>query len=159
MLFRSPPPPPRAPAPKVVAADDGPVSVRDKLLVQRTFAQVETIAELAAEMFYNRLFELDPSLRSLFSGDMKEQGRKLMATLKVAVKGLDDVAKLVPVLQDLGRRHAGYGVQPAHYATVAEALLWTLGQGLKDDFTPEMKDAWTNVYSVLAETMVVAAGS
>ncbi len=80
-----------------------------------------------------------------------------MATLKLAVKGLDDLETLVPVVQDLGRRHAGYGVQDAHYGTVAEALLWTLEQGLKGDFTPEVKEAWTAVYALLAETMVEAA--
>ncbi len=80
-----------------------------------------------------------------------------MATLKLAVKGLDDLEKLVPVVQDLGRRHAGYGVQDNDYGTVAAALLWTLGQGLKDDFTPEVKEAWTAIYALLAETMVEAA--
>ncbi len=90
----------------------------------------------AAALFCNKLFELDPGLKALFMTDIKEQGRKLMATLKLAVKGLDDLEKLAPVVQDLGRRHAGYGVQGAHYGTVAEALLWALEQGLKDDFPP-----------------------
>ncbi len=111
----------------------------------------------AAALFCNKLFELDPGLKALFVTDIKEQGRKLMATLKLAVKGLDDLEKLAPVVQDLGRRHAGYGVQGAHYGTVAEALLWALEQGLKDDFTPEVKEAWTAVYALLAETMVEAA--
>ena len=114
-------------------------------------------SEVAAELFYNKLFELDPALKPLFKGNMKEQGTKLMATLKLAVKGLDDLDKLVPVVQDLGRRHKGYGVAPAHYATVAEALLWTLGQGLAEAFTPEVEEAWTAVYTVLAETMIAAA--
>lgn len=110
-------------------------------------------------MFYNRLFEIDPSLRELFKGDMKEQGRKLMDILKVAVNGLDNLDKIVPVVKALGQRHAEFGVQDAHYATVAQALLWTLEQGLKDDFTPEVKDAWTNVYTLLAETMIGAASA
>lgn len=144
-------------APQTSEADEGPISLQHKRLVQETFALVEPIAETAAELFYNRLFELDPSLRDLFSGDMKEQGRKLMSTLKLAVKGLDNLDKLVPVLQKLGRAHSGYGVQAPHYVTVAEALLWTLEQGLGEAFTPEVKDAWTNVYSLLAETMIAAA--
>jgi methyl-accepting chemotaxis protein len=137
--------------------NDGPLGPKQKQLVQESFAKVEPIAEAAAELFYNKLFELDPGLKTLFKTDIKEQGRKLMATLKLAVKGLDNLEKLVPVVQDLGRRHAGYGVQSAHYGTVAEALLWTLEQGLKDDFTPEVKEAWTAVYTILAETMVAAA--
>ncbi len=137
--------------------NDGPLGPKQKQLVQESFAKVEPIAEAAAELFYNKLFELDPGLKTLFKTDIKEQGRKLMATLKLAVKGLDDLEKLVPVVQDLGRRHAGYGVQNAHYGTVAEALLWTLEQGLKGDFTPEVKEAWTAVYALLAETMVEAA--
>ena len=138
-------------------APEGPISHRDKILVQETFALIEPIAETAAELFYNRLFELDPSLRDLFSGDMKEQGRKRMSMLKLAVKGLDNLEKLVPVVQKLGRSHADYGVQAPHYATVAEALLWTLEQGLGEAFTPEVKVAWTNVYTLLAETMIAAA--
>ncbi len=151
------------PAPKPAVAKpaqaEGPISLAQKKLVQSTFAKVEPIAEAAAELFYNKLFELDPSLKPLFKGDMKAQGKKLMATLKLAVKGLDDLDKLVPVVQDLGRRHKGYGVEPAHYATVAEALLWTLGQGLEEAFTPEVKQAWTDVYTLLAETMIAAAAT
>ena len=136
---------------------NGPLGPKQKRLVQESFAKVEPIAEAAAELFYDKLFELDPGLKALFKGDIKEQGRKLMATLKVAVKGLDDLEKLVPVVQDLGRRHAGYGVQDNDYDTVAAALIWTLGQGLKDDFTPEVEAAWTAVYAILAETMKAAA--
>lgn len=150
----APPPPPVQ-----EVADESPISVRDKELVQNTFAKVEPIAEAVAEMFYNRLFEIDPSLRELFKGDMKEQGRKLMDILKVAVNGLDNLDKIVPMVKVLGQRHAEFGVQDAHYATVAQALLWTLEQGLKDDFTPEVKDAWTNVYTLLAETMIGAASA
>jgi hemoglobin-like flavoprotein len=135
---------------------DSPIEPRHKILVQGTFEQVEAIADTAAELFYNRLFEVDPKIRSLFKGDMKEQGRKLMSTLKVAVKGLDDLGKLVPVVEKLGRDHAGFGVEAAHYATVADVLLWTLEQGLGDDFTPEVRDAWSSVYFLLAETMIGA---
>jgi methyl-accepting chemotaxis protein len=141
------------------SASDGPVSAAQKRLVQDSFAAVLPIAEAAAELFYGRLFELDPSLRRLFKGDMKEQGRKLMAMIKIAVAGLDDLGKLVPAVQALGRRHAGYGVEDEHYDTVAAALLWTLEQGLKDAFTPDVKAAWAAVYGVLAETMKSAAAA
>jgi hemoglobin-like flavoprotein len=128
-------------------------------LVQGTWARVVPIKDTAAELFYNRLFELDPSLRTLFKGDMKEQGRKLMAMINVAVASLDKLDTIVPAVKDLGRRHAGYGVTPGHYATVAAALLWTLEKGLGDAFTPAAKEAWTQTYTVLANTMQAAAAS
>lgn len=122
-------------------------------LVQSTWAKVVPIKETAAELFYGRLFELDPSLRALFNGDLKEQGRKLMTMINVAVGSLDKLDTIVPAVKDLGRRHAGYGVQAAHYTTVAAALLWTLEKGLGDAFTPAVKEAWTETYMVLATTM------
>lgn len=128
-----------------------------KTLVQRSFAKVAPISEKAAELFYSRLFTLDPSLRPLFKGDMAEQGRKLMRMIGTAVNGLDRLDALVPAVQDLGRRHVKYGVQPAHYDTVGAALLWTLEKGLGDDFTPEVKTAWATVYGILAQTMKDAA--
>lgn len=125
--------------------------------VQTTFAKVEPIAPTAAELFYNRLFELDPSLKPLFKGDMKEQGAKLMSMLSLAVRGLNDLDRLVPLVQNLGIRHVNYGVKDNDYQTVGAALLWTLEQGLGDDFTPEVKAAWAEVYGTLASVMQEAA--
>ena len=127
------------------------------LIVRETFAKVEPISEAAAALFYGRLFELDPSLRPMFRGDMAEQGRKLMQTLAVVVHGLDRIATLVPAVEALGRRHAGYGVRDEHYATVASALLWTLEQGLGPAFTPAAREAWTAAYTLLATVMQRAA--
>ena len=126
-------------------------------LVRDSFAKVGPIAPQAAAMFYDRLFILDPSLKPLFKGDMTEQGRKLMAMIGTAVAHLDKLETIVPAVQDLGRRHATYGVKPAHYETVGAALIWTLGQGLGDDFTPLVKAAWTEVYTVLSTVMKDAA--
>jgi hemoglobin-like flavoprotein len=126
-------------------------------LVQDSFEKVEPISEVAAELFYGRLFELDPSVRDMFKGDMKEQGRKLMTMLKVAVANLNRLDQVVPAVQALGRRHAGYYVEERHYDTVGAALLWTLEKGLGDAFTPATRDAWAEVYGVLAETMKAAA--
>lgn len=126
-------------------------------LVQDSFGHVLPIADTAATLFYTRLFELDPALRPLFRGDMQEQGRKLMAMLRLAVNGLNRLDTLVPAVQDLGRRHVGYNVQAAHYDTVGAALLWTLAQGLGEAFTPAVEAAWTAVYTVLATTMIAAA--
>lgn len=130
---------------------------QQKILVQQSFALVAPIAETAATLFYARLFELDPSLRRMFSGDMAEQGRKLMQMLTVAVRGLDDLEALVPAVRALGLRHARYGVQPGHYETVAIALLWTLERGLGDAFTPAVRAAWATVYWLLADTMQAGA--
>jgi hemoglobin-like flavoprotein len=133
------------------------VTPKQKQLVQTSFAKVVPIAETAAELFYARLFVLDPALRALFNGDMKEQGRKLMRTLAVAVNGLDNLEQIVPAVQALGRKHVDYGVEPQHYDTVGAALLWTLGQGLGDAFTKEVSEAWLTVYTLLATTMKEAA--
>jgi hemoglobin-like flavoprotein len=133
------------------------VTPTQKTLVQATFASIAPIADDAAALFYRRLFELDPSLRAMFRGDMTEQRRKLMNMIGAAVKGLDRLDQLVPVVQDLGRRHAGYGVEDRHYDTVGAALLWTLEKGLGPAFTPVVKDAWATVYGLLASTMQAAA--
>ena len=128
-------------------------------LVRSSWKKVETIAPTAAALFYENLFAADPGLRPLFKGDMKRQGDKLMQMIGVAVGKLDDLPGLVPVLQALAQRHAGYGVQEAHYDTVGAALLKTLGQGLADDFTPPVRQAWTEVYGAIAGVMVAAARS
>lgn len=133
------------------------VTAAQKTLVQASFATVATIADDAAILFYQKLFELDPSLRPMFRGDMAEQRKKLMQMITAAVKGLDRLEQLVPVVQDLGRRHAHYGVAESHYDTVGAALLWTLEMGLGKTFTHEMKEAWTAVYVLLSTTMKDAA--
>ena len=126
-------------------------------LVQTSFERVAPNAEAVAALFYDRLFVLDPAARRLFKGDMREQGRKLMAMLTVVVRGLTRLDQLVPAVEALGRRHATYGVQDSQYATVGSALLWTLEQGLGPDFTPETREAWATAYGVLATTMQEAA--
>lgn len=132
---------------------------QDITLVQRSWAQVEPIAPQAAALFYGHLFEQDPSLKALFKGNMEEQGRKLMQMIGVAVGKLGDLPTLVPVLQSLGARHAGYGVQDSHYATVGAALLKTLEQGLGEAFDAPTREAWTTVYGVMAQTMTAAAAA
>jgi hemoglobin-like flavoprotein len=133
------------------------LTVAQKTLVQTSFATIVPIADDAAALFYRRLFELDPSLQAMFRGSMPEQRKKLMQMITAAVKGLDRLEQLVPVVEDLGRRHATYGVQDRHYETVGQALLWTLGMGLGSAFTPETKEAWAAVYGLLATTMKNAA--
>jgi hemoglobin-like flavoprotein len=126
-------------------------------LVQNSFAVVAPIADDAAALFYRRLFEIDPTLKAMFKDDMAEQRRKLMQMLSAAVKGLNHVDRLIPVVEDLGRRHVHYGVEEHHYDTVGNALLWTLEKGLGDAFTPDVREAWATVYGLLASTMARAA--
>jgi nitric oxide dioxygenase len=126
-------------------------------LVQSSFSQVLPILEPATMMFYDRLFELDPSLRAMFRTPQAEQARKLGHVLTVVVKGLSRPEQILPAVEELGRRHANYGVQPEHYATVGAALLWTLQSGLGEAFTAEVHEAWSSAYSLLSSTMQKAA--
>jgi hemoglobin-like flavoprotein len=126
-------------------------------LVKNSWAQALPIADEAAKLFYGKLFELDPSLKPLFKGDMVEQGKKLMKMINTAVNGLDRLNEIVPAVQQLGVRHISYGVRDEHYDTVGAALLWTLGAGLGEAFTAETKEAWATVYGILADTMKSAA--
>lgn len=128
-------------------------------LVQESFAKVAPIADDAAALFYNRLFELDPELRPLFKGDMAEQGKKLMKMIGMAVNSLGRLEEIVPAVQTLGERHMDYGVKEQDYDTVGSALLWTLEQGLGEAFTSECRAAWTQTYTLLANTMKDAARS
>lgn len=126
-------------------------------LVQNSFEDVRPIAVIASELFYTRLFMLDPSLRPLFKGNMADQGRMLMSMLSSAVGGLTRLDTLAPVLRNLGARHVAYGVRDEHYETVGCALLWTLEQGLDDKFTPAVREAWTQAYGLLSSTMQAGA--
>jgi len=128
-------------------------------LVQESFRRVLPIAGPAAAMFYDRLFALDPAVRPLFArADMAEQGRKLMATLGHVIGALNAPESVMPAVRDLGRRHAGFGVQHAHYATVGAALLWTLEQGLGEAFTAEVREAWGAAYAAVSGAMMDASG-
>ena len=129
------------------------ITPEQKKLVQSSWSQVVPIADTAAGLFYHRLFEIDPSLRPLFTSDINEQGRKLMQMIGTAVRGLDKLDEIVPAVQALGRRHVGYGVKDEHYDTVASALLWTLEKGLGDAYTPAVAEAWTSTYTLLAGVM------
>ncbi len=134
------------------------MNLRQVELIQASWTAVEPIADTAAVLFYDRLFELDPALRRLFARtDMAQQRKILMQTLTVVVRSLDKLDTIVPAIQALGRRHAGYGVREEHYDSVGAALLWTLDQGLGDAFDDETADAWATAYTTLASVMIDAA--
>ena len=123
-------------------------------LVQESFAKLVPIADQAASMFYERLFEIAPQVRAMFPPDMAEQQRKLMATLTIVVSGLSNLESILPAASSLATRHVAYGARPEHYPVVGAALLWTLEQGLGKDWTADVADAWTAAYTTLSTFMI-----
>lgn len=126
-------------------------------LVQDSFTKVAPIADTAADIFYNRLFEIAPEVRPLFAADMSRQKEVLMQTLGTAVQNLHQVETILPVVKDLGVRHVGYGVKDEHYDTVGAALLYTLEKGLGEAWNDDLKEAWTETYVTVATVMKDAA--
>jgi nitric oxide dioxygenase len=126
-------------------------------LVQQSFSKVAPISEQAAVLFYDRLFEVAPSVRAMFPNDMTEQRKKLMATLAVVVGGLTNLEAVLPAASALAKRHVGYGAKPEHYPVVGGALLWTLEKGLGEAWTPEVAAAWTEAYGTLSGYMISEA--
>jgi hemoglobin-like flavoprotein len=125
-------------------------------LVQTSFKKVVPIGGTAADLFYDRLFEIAPEVRPMFPQDMTEQKAKLMAMLGTAVTNLHKLDEILPAVKALGQRHKGYGVTTAQYAPVGAALLWTLEKGLGADFTSDVKAAWAETYAALAAVMTSA---
>ena len=126
-------------------------------LIRTSWSAVEPISEAAATLFYQRLFELDADIERLFRrADMAKQRAILMGTLAVVVRSLDRLDTIVPAIEALGRRHAGYGVRPEHYDTVGAALLWTLDKGLGQAFDSDTREAWSVAYGTLAGLMIEA---
>jgi len=125
-------------------------------LVQSSFAKVVPIAGAAADLFYARLFEIAPDLRRLFPADLALQKKKLMVMLGTAVNGLARLDALLPAVHALGERHVGYGVHVEDFTPVGEALLWALEQGLGDEFSPAVEEAWATAYGVLSRAMIDA---
>lgn len=121
--------------------------------IRESWAMLEPLTYSVTTVFYAKLFELDPSLRTLFPYDLFEQKQAFGKTIGAVVRTLDELDRLTPLLRHLGERHAVYGVRPRDYDTVAEALLWTLEQGLDDAFTPQVEGAWTKLYDIMATTM------
>ncbi len=127
-----------------------------KAIVQSTLGQVADADQLAAR-FYDRLFAIDSSTKTLFRGDMAEQRIKLMQTIAVVVANLDDLSTIVPAIQSLGKRHVAYGVTIEHWNSVGSALLWALSNAFGEAFTDEVRDAWATAYGLIAQTAIAAA--
>ncbi len=129
-----------------------------KQQIEESWAEVAPLGPAAAELFYQRLFEIAPRLKGLFAGtDMRRQHMALMDALTFAVSSLEQPERLMPVLEDLGRRHRGYGVCRQDYQDVGAALLWTLEKGLGPAWTPSVRQAWVEVYGLVSRTMCRAA--
>jgi hemoglobin-like flavoprotein len=126
-------------------------------LVQESFSKVAPIADQAAGIFYDRLFEVAPAVRPMFPNDLTEQRKKLMATLAVVVNGLNNLGAVLPAASALAKRHVGYGATPEHYPVVGGALLWTLEKGLGDAWKPDVAAAWTAAYGTLSGYMISEA--
>jgi hemoglobin-like flavoprotein len=133
------------------------LTAKEARVIRQSFEQAARTPEETSARFYRQLFTLDPSLRGLFHGDMREQGRKLMGTLALIVDSIDRLEQLLPTVRELGIRHANYRVEERHYATVSDALLWTLAQSAGPSFTPPARAAWRKAYDILAQTMIDAA--
>ncbi|MEM1299175.1 MAG: globin family protein [Pseudomonadota bacterium] len=132
------------------------LTARQAELIQTSFAQVAALGDAAGELFYQRLFDNAPTLRRMFPTDIKPQARKLTAALATVADHVSVLDTILPVIDDLGRRHATYGVQAAHYDVVGKVLLATLQEALGDAFTPETEDAWAIAYRTLAKQMIAA---
>ena len=132
------------------------VTDAQKALVQESFKAVAQNSEVAADLFYQRLFDISPELRSLFPEDLRDQKKKLVGALNLMVESLGDAERLVPILEDMGRKHKGYGVVDDHFVPVSDALVWMLEESLGADFTEEVRHAWTALYSAVASIMIEA---
>jgi hemoglobin-like flavoprotein len=122
-------------------------------LVRSSFQKLASVPERAGEFFYQRLFELDPNARQLFWGNLQHQGTALFLMLDMIVKCLDIQDKIVPIIFDLGRRHAMYGVRDRDYQPFEQALIDTLSSIVGDDFTQNERNAWRAAFAFFTDIM------
>lgn len=132
---------------------------RQIYLIRTSFAEVQRSGNVAALVFYQRLFTLDPSLRPMFRGDIELQAEKLTDLLGTLINMLGRPEQLGAELRDMGRRHAGYGVQDAHYDTVRRALFGMLSEVIGPQWNPEMQDAWAGLYGAVETAMKAGAST
>jgi hemoglobin-like flavoprotein len=127
-------------------------------LIKSSWRVVTTIDPVTVGgLFYNRLFEIAPAVKPMFNQSISEQSKKLLATLGFVISKLDKLEDIIEEVVKLARRHVPYGVKPAHYAVVGDALLWTLEKGLGENWNEELKQAWTDCYAILSTAMINAA--
>ena len=134
---------------------EAPLSEKQKHLIRATFVQIEPALDLVAALYFLKLFDLDPSLRGVFTGAAKDRTRKFTAAMKLVVISLDRQDELEPTLKLIGVQSRQYGVRDGQYATLAEAMIWTLDQSLEGAFTKEARGAWNGL---LARITRILAG-
>jgi nitric oxide dioxygenase len=135
------------------------LSPREKRLVRESFESVREYSDAVVLLFYGRLFELAPEVRSLFKIEIREQARKLLDMLTAMVDSLDRFEELRPQLAELGRRHIAYHVEPAHYQVLVTALMWAFGQALGMEFSRETKTAWERLLTAVCAAMLEGAAA
>ena len=105
--------------------------------------------------FYDELFVHFPGVKPMFANTTKaKQSKMLIAALKLVIANLDNPDKLVPVLQEMGKRHKGYGAEPEHYSAVAETLLSVMKEIAGKAWTKQVHQAWSEALNLVAETML-----
>ncbi|TLV02206.1 globin domain-containing protein [Dyadobacter luticola] len=130
---------------------------RKILIIKTTWSYAIGLPEMTGELFYERLFELDPSLQAMFPPDMEQQNRKLIDMITYMVSHLQAMENVQRDIDAMAARHAGYGVRPEHYKTVGDALKWVLEQRLGDQWDEETREAWTELYDIWSTSMIRAA--
>ena len=127
------------------------------IIVKRTWKVFREIdPAIIGDVFYSKLFSYSNGLRKMFPRNMDQQYRKLMDMINTIVARLDKLDEMTSEITAMAHRHVQYGVRPGHYKLVGSALLWTLKQGLGNDWTPEVETAWSKCYTLLSEAMINA---
>lgn len=121
----------------------------------KIFREIDPI--LVGDVFYSRLFVKTPHVKHLFKSSKAEQSKKLIDMISMIIGRLDRLNEITEEIKQLAIRHVQYGVKPAHYVLVGDALLWTLQQGLGNDWTPDVQEAWVKCYTTLSDTMIAAS--
>jgi hemoglobin-like flavoprotein len=128
------------------------------VLVKSTWSQVAAMDPVVVgEIFYNRLFEIAPHVKPMFRNPMPEQSKKLIAMINYVISKLNNLDDIINEVAKLAQRHVSYGVEPLHYISVGQALLWTLEKGLGGNWNGEVEQSWRICYEVLSDAMINAS--
>lgn len=131
----------------------GEMDARHIALIQQSFEQTAVYGDRLSELFYAELFAIDPSLRTMFDGDLRRQQMKFMMMLALIVRSLHKPEHILNTVQHLAIKHVGYGVRSEHYSPFGNALLRTLKKVLGPDYTRDVADAWEEGFRMLAGIM------
>ena len=133
------------------------MSSRDTLIIKNSWSYVITQPDIAGELFYQKLFELNPSLESMFHVDLEQQAKKLIDMITYMVMNLQTMVDIQADIEALAIRHVHYGTEPRHYQTVGKALIWVLENCLGEVWNEETSKAWTDLYTLWANAMIEAS--